>query len=180
MEGPCWIRSPQRSQQGQDGGGTRSSREASTCGLGAGDRHCPVLRTEGYFSLRGWGGMARVVDFGKWRPWPGSRFPLCQNIKDSKGHHFRSQAELRPQSASGLRAAPWVGLESSCCWLPDAPARPSCGAHLDHTDEIISLIAVLSQMARRSQDFRLLSITIGLPAQGFLDPASFCRSVEAL
>lgn len=95
-----------------------------------------------------WGGMAREADFWKGEALARSRFPLCQNIKDSKGHHFRSsRAQTTVQDQ--LRAAPWVGLESSCCWLPGRPARPSCGAHLDHTDEIISSLLFFLRMARR-------------------------------
>lgn len=97
------------------------------------NRHCPVLRTEGYFSSRvGWGGMAReaILERGGLAR---SRFPLRQNIKDSKGHHFRLKPSSDHSPGWGLRAAPWVGLESSCCWLPGHPSstilRCSLGPH---------------------------------------------------
>lgn len=60
------------------------------------NRSCPRLsfRTEGYFSSRvGWGAMAREAILERGGLARGN-WSLCQDIKDSKGHHFR----LKPNS----------------------------------------------------------------------------------
>lgn len=130
-------------------------------------------------SARGWGGEEwQEKRFWKGEAWLGAG---SLSAKTSKTPRVTTSASSRAQTIvqdEGSGLPPGWGWRVPAAGCQDAPAQPSCIAHSDHIDEIISSLLFFLRMARREPRFQApLSNYWSVCPRGFLDLASFCRSV---